>query len=106
MSIATFCHGPSGGGVDISGAWYLSTSSADVVVVSPKSCRNVLHKQVEEYLVKETLGQLTGHYGKVVRSSWKVRYRRILEYRLEVIYVLATENPCMTWPSLEYCPPV
>ena len=86
MSIATFCHGPSDGRIGVSGAWYLlyglsleadvqpvcqvrATSSADVVVVSPKSClKNVLCGQVDEHLVEETLGQITG---KVV--SWKVR---------------------------------
>ena len=49
-------------------------SSADVGVFSPKSCRNVLRGQVEGYLVKETLGQLTGHSGKVVCFLRKVRY--------------------------------
>ena len=64
-----------------------ATSNADTVVISPKSCRSVLHGQVVEYLVEETLGQLTGHYGKVVHSSRKVRYQHyiILAYRLEQV---------------------
>ena len=48
-----------------------ATSSADVVVISPKSCQNVLCEQVKEYLVEETLRQLTGHYGKIVCSHGK-----------------------------------